>query len=373
MSQRIQHDQENNQFMLQREISQGFPKRMVKVKPHTNYSVMQNLPSREPLKQILAPNQTQTKGNSNQHIKISRKPCALKSVGDKKLPKPTSKPVKRNGHCASSLNFGVNPSLKNSDKVHETGLGRQQMRQNLPEKKKGGNEHLQSNAVGRRPLGNFQGGENRPRQQDSVKETISFPLPTNQAQRPVLETVFEVTTPDGTLNKTMDETEIERHITGMSEMSQSPLSLPHFQVAVGDAYEETCTKNTDGCQRSNDCRKRSTMLVTSGEDFNKEKSGNVEECTSNKIADSVTENQLISDSLGTSLQHEEQKKSRQSQQSKGMDKSTVDKSHEGSLQEEQVVFVETGQSSEKDPYALLLRQEAQLRLLQEQVLTNVGY
>lgn len=84
LSQRIQHDQENNQFMLQREISQGFPKRMVKVKQHTNYSVMQNLPSREPLKQILAPNQTQTKGNSNQHIKISRKPCALKSVGDKK-------------------------------------------------------------------------------------------------------------------------------------------------------------------------------------------------------------------------------------------------------------------------------------------------
>lgn len=375
LSQRIQHDQENNQFMLQREISQGFPKRMVKVKQHTNYSVMQNLPSREPLKQILAPNQTQTKGNSNQHIKISRKPCALKSVGDKKLAKPTSKPEKRNGHRASSLNFGVDPSLKNSDKVHETGLGRQQMRQNLPEKKKGGNEHLQSNAVGRRPLGNFQGGENRPRQQDSVKETISFPLPTNQAQRPVLETVFEVTTPDGTLNKTMDETEIERHITGMSEMSQSPLSLPHFQVAVGDAYEETCTKNTDGCQRSNDCRERSTMLVTSGEDFNKEKSGNVEECTSKKIADSVAENQLC-DSLGTSLQHEEQKKSRQSQQSKGMDKSTVDKSHEGSLQEEQVVFVETGQSSEKDkakdittpdPYALLLRQEAQLRLLQEQI------
>lgn len=51
------------------------------------------------------------------------------------------------------------------------------------------------------------------------------------------------------------------------------------------------------------------MLVISGEDFNKEKLGNVEECIFKKIVDSVVENQLC-DLLGISLQYEEQKKSR---------------------------------------------------------------
>ena len=372
LSQQIQHDQENDQYMLSKDKRKSLVKGRANVKQLANNPVTQNSPSREPLKQILSSNQPLEKGISNEQPHVSRKSQTMKGIPYQKLPKSKSKPeVGIKGRNVSDWNSKSNKrdaALKVGHNVCGT-TGRQQMQVEPPANKGIKTDDQECNRVGRRTFTQGmtkvadQGVENCPRQQISDKETIALPIPIDQVQRPFLETVFEGETPDGTLNKTMNESEMERHITGMSEMSQSPLSVPHFLAVEGKRCQDTYSdysggsvqiQQSHGNQRNYSDNKKESFkeLVATGEDANRE--GLVHKTLSS----------------GNSPQQPNRK------QSNGTDKNTFDKKHEGSTPEEHVVSVLTQQSNEKDcaeevippdPYALLLRQEAQLRELQEQV------
>lgn len=371
-SQQIQHDQENDLYMLSKDKQKSLVKGRANVKQLANNPVTQNSPSREPLKQILSSNQPLEKGISNEEPHVFRKSQTMKGIPYQKLPKPKSKPVTGiNGRNVSDWNSKSNkrdPALKVGNNVCGT-TGRQQMQLKPPANKGIKTDDQECNRVGRRPFTQgmtkaaHQAVENCHRQQITDKETRALPIPIDQVQRPFLETVFEGETPDGTLNKTMNESEMERHITGMSEMSQSPLSVPHFLALEGKRCQDTYSDNSGGSvqiqqscgnQRSYSDNKEESFkeLVATGEDVNKE---------------SIVNKTLSS---GNSPQQPSRK------QSNGTNKNTIDKKHEGSTPEEHVVTVLTQQSNVKDcteevippdPYALLLRQEAQLRELQEQV------
>lgn len=342
------------------------------VKQLANNPVTQNSPSREPLKQILSSNQPLEKGISNEQSHVSRKSQTMKGIPYQKLPKPKSKPVTGiNGRNVSDCNSKSNkrdPALKVGNNVFGT-TGRQQMQLKPPANKGIKTDDQECNRVGKRPFTQGltkaadQAVENCPRQQISDKETRALPIPIDQVQRPFLETVFEGETPDGTLNKTMNESEMERHITGMSEMSQSPLSVPHFLVVEGKRCQGTYSDNSGG-----------SVQIQQSHGNQSSYSDNKEESFKELVAASEDANKesLVNKTLSSG--NNPQQRSRK--QSNGTDKNTSDKKHEGSTPEEDVVSVLTQQSNEKgcteevippDPYALLLRQEAQLRELQEQV------
>ena len=371
-SQQIQHDQENDLYMLSKDKQKSLVKGRANVKQLANNPVTQNSPSREPLKQILSSNQPLKKGISYEQPHVSRKSQTMKGITYQKLPKPKSKPeIGIKGRNVSDWNSRSNkrdPALKVGNNACGT-TGRQQMQLKPPANKGMKTDDQECNRVGRRPFTQGmteaadQAVENCYRQQITDKETRALPIPIDQVQRPFLETVFEGETPDGTLNKTMNESEMERHITGMSEMSQSPLSVPHFLAVEGKRCQDTYSDNSGGSvqiqqshgnQRSYSDNKEESFkeLVATGEDVNKE---------------SIVDKTLSS---ANSPQQPSRK------QSNGTNKNTTDKKHEGLTPEEHVVSVLTQQSNEKDcteevippdPYALLLRQEAQLRELQEQV------
>lgn len=358
--------------MLSKDKLQSLAKRRANVKQLANNRVTQNSPSREPLKQILSSNQPLEKGMSNKQPHLSRKSQTMKGIPNQKCPKPRSKPeMGINGHNVSDLNSksnNRNPALKVGNNVCGT-AGRQQM-QLKPSATEGvKTDDQECNRVGRRPFTQGmmkaadQAVENCPRQQTSDKETRVLPIRIDQVQGPFLETVFEGETPDGTLNKTMDETEMEYHITRMSEMSQSPSSVPCFLAVEGKRCQDTCSDNSDGLVQIQQSHGNQRNYSDNREDSYKELVATAEDANKESLLNKTL-------SSGNSPQQPSRK------QSNGTDKNCIDKKHKGSPPEEYVLSISPQQSNEKDcteevippdPYALLLRQEAQLRELQEQV------
>ena len=413
--QRIQLDQENGQIRLQEEISPSFVKGKERIMQLRNNTSPQNSPSREPLKQILAPNQTHAKVMNQKQKQLLQKPNPRQVSGMQKNPiqrgsKPGHNMHKRAENAVSSHSI---PRTKTSERQvspkgtivrHRMDSERDQQTPKLPSNGRGRTRPQDCNGVDVRPfpqqiISNCQDDETRPRQlapQQFVRQSDhqvlnknSFPLPDDQVQRPLLETVFEGETPDGTLNKTMDETELERHITGMSEISQ------RLQAQKGVCNTDSETYNGDsaglifdhdgkqryGYQRNIESKEeRCTKPMACEKDGHKESLQNTTALTTKDRLDNVecmSEERMDNKTTDSSGVSPPRQYSRQRGQSKAFKENDHDGKHEGSFPvTKQVTDVATGQTSEcpmeevtrPDPYQLLIRQEAQLRQLQEQVI-----
>lgn len=418
LQQRIQLDQENGQMRLQKEISPGFVKGKEHIKQLRNNTSPQNSPSREPLKQILAPNQTHAKVMNQKQKQLLQKPRPRQVSGMQKVPnqggsKPGHNMHKRAENAVSSYSI---PRSKTSEKQvspkgtsvrHGMDSRRDQQTPKLPSNGRGRTRPWDCNGVDVRPfpqqiISNCQDDEPRPRQlapQQFVRQSdhqllnkSSFPLPVDQVQRPLLETVFEGETPDGTLNKTMDETELERHITGISEISQSPLGMLQAQNGVCNADSETYNgdnagimfdhngKQRYGYQRNVENKEeRCTKPLAREKDGHNKSLENTAALTTKGRLDNVecmSEERMGNKAREASGVSPPRLCNRQREQSKALEENN-DGKHEGLFPvNKQVTDVATGQTSEcpaeevtcPDPYELLIRQEAQLRQLQEQVI-----
>ena len=403
---------------LQEEILPSFVKGKERITQLRNNTSPQNSPSREPLKQILAPNQTHTKMNQEQK-QLLQKPHPRQVSGMQKVPiqrgsKPGHNMHKRTENAVSSYSIPGSKTIerqvspKETSVRHGTDSRRDQQTTKLPSNGRGRTRPQDSNGVNVRPfpqqiISNCQDDETRPRQlapQQFVRQSDhqvlnknSFPLPDDQVQRPLLETVFEGETPDGTLNKTMDETELERHITGMSEISQSPLEMLQAQKGVCNADSETYNgdsagtmfhhngKQRHGHQRTIENKEeRCTKPMACEKDGHKESLQNTAALTTKDRLDNVecmSEERMDNKTTDSSGVSPPRQYNRQRGQSKAFKENDHDGKHEGSFPvNKQVTDVATGQTSEcpteevtrPDPYELLIRQEAQLRQLQEQVI-----
>ena len=467
--QRKQLDQENGQMRPQGEISPGFVKGKERIKQLRNNASPQNSPSREPLKQILAPNQTHAKVISQTQKQLLQKPhsrqvSVVQKVPSQKGSKPGHNIHKREENAVTAHSIprsktsesqaspkGTNvkcgtestrdqqtPKLPSNDRVRtrlqdcngvdvrpfpqqmiskcQDGETRprqlsQQQTPKLPSNGKGRARPQHSNGVDARQFpqqvisSNCPKDETRPRQlapQQFVRQSDhqmfnkrSFPLPVDQMQRPLLETVFEGETPDGTLNKTMDETELERHITGMSEISQSPLGMLQAQKGLCITDSETYSDGSDGLMFDQNARQRhhgyqrntenkgerSTKPLACEKDGHRESLDNTAAHASeerlDKVEERISEETMDNKTRDSSGINPQQQYNSQKEQSNALEENNNDGKHEGSFPvNKQVTDVSTGQTSKSpadevtrpDPYELLIRQEAQLRQLQEQVM-----
>lgn len=417
--QRIQNGQENGLVMFQKEASPGFGVGKEHVKQSQSNGAPVNSPSREPLKQILAPNQTLDKVMSKKAKGSLRRPYPLQSSVVQKVPKHRgTKPRGHNIQEKTEKTMGSHStprsekiarelSPKEANIMQGPDSVRDQSKSKIP-----GNEIVRDNpqdfeVEDRRPspkqrtLSSLENNKNRLEQVDqqqflrqSDRQGMTekkLPLPVDQVQRPFLETVFEGETPDGTLNRSMDESELERHITGTSEISQGPPGMHQFQINSGNGYSKTAGSDSPGLildhsrmQRSHGYQRdteskeeRLAQPMPSGrKDGNKEMCDDISGCSAKEGLDNF-KNLIAKEGTTKSSDVSPQ------MQNKGMGKilkdleeNTYDRRHSGACMGNTQVDGVTGHSNQNcpaeeashpDPYELLMRQEAQLRQLQEQV------
>ena len=394
----MQHDQENGQMKRHEKMLPGFVNNNNKGKEQAkqvrNNVTPQNSPSREPLKQILAPNQTHANVMNQKHTQLSQKPHPMQGSAVQRVP---SQRGSRPGHNMQGRTQKVfsdqsiprpkenrrQPSPKGPNVVHGTDSRRDQQKLRIQNQRIGSRTQHSERVDGRiypnvpnqMSSLNHQDVENKEQQVDQQRypqatdhlevKNSRFPLPVEQVQRPILETVFEGETPDGTLNKSMSETEPEIQITGTSQATRGPLILPDSQRGVSNTDSKTYSSNNGGrilTERSWNTENREegfTHPVVCGLDGNEERLDDVAGHTSESSA-------------------QWQSHERERQQSKPTDENTGNRTHEGTFPDnKQVADMGTGQANKEcpeeemerpDPYELLIRQEAQLRQLQEQVM-----
>ncbi|KAJ7383820.1 hypothetical protein OS493_025692 [Desmophyllum pertusum] len=117
--QQLQLDQENvSRSNLQEDGSSGLVKGKEQLKPVRNSNAPQNSPSREPLKQILAPNQTHTRVNNQKQNHIPQKPRQEQGRADQVLNRRGSSP----GH---TIQERPQTALKDHCTVQSKGNGKQ--------------------------------------------------------------------------------------------------------------------------------------------------------------------------------------------------------------------------------------------------------
>ena len=417
--QQIQHEQENGQMRLQKEVSPGFVNGKEHVKQVRNNGAPQSSPSREPLKQILAPNHEKVMNQKQKQL--SQKPhpmqgSVVQRVPNRRRSSPSDNVLERRPKVISDHSVprpkgnGRQQPGKGLNVVHGTGLRTDQQKLKMRTKLQD-RESVDKRAPPKHMiLSDHHDGENRVTQvhwEQSVRpsnhqelNSNRFPHPVNQMQRPPLETVFEGETPDGTLNKSMDETELERHITGLSQSPQSPLGILQSQMGAGNRDSEPGSVESAGVildqkqeqgghghiqtQINTESRKdRFIYPAVCESNSNKERMDNIAEHANKErlgcSADLIPKERLDNDADHNMVSHASngneqwQIHVRERQPSKSTGENTNGRRHEGTLPtNEQVSEVVTGQQAEEvarpDPYQLLIKQEAQLRQLQEQVM-----
>ena len=213
----------------------------------------------------------------------------------------------------------------------------------------------------------------------------SCPLPVNQVQRPVLETVFEGDTPDGTLNKSMNETELEFQL---GETMQAQEALQQAQRVASDVGRDPDKNGSSGLIFDQDGKQN--VVFQCMEQQRKEGSvsrrGNLENME-DRINQPIICRQVSHEEMpgcstvSASDRRVDQAHSEATQVFKVTDRHTFDRDHEEKLPEnKETADVVTRLANQKcsaemtrpDPYELLMRQDVQLRQLQEQVMFVVS-
>jgi len=360
----LQHDQENDYVNLQGESSTGFVKGKERFKQVTNGKAPLNSPSREPLKQILSPNQTHMRVTNQKqtHLPQKTRQEQRSGVGD---PNHGRNSLGHTGQGRSQATVSVHStarskenksqtSVKGHNAFHGTNLRNDEQKQKtlnpIMRPKPQGSESMDSGVFQSLPrqqmiLSKQCSEENNGRGVEPQRlvrpiEDDSFPAQGNHVEKPFLETVFEEDTVDGTLNKSMSETELELHITATS---------PVRSVSKKDHESHGSTVDWEG------------QMQHEGPMDNEEHLG---------------KNKGVCNTAGVSLHSGAQQQTDKNgrEQPKSTESSNVSVQQEGTLQENKQVgddFSAKRMSEEgltlPDPYQLLIRQEAQLRELQEQV------
>ena len=378
-----QQDQENDHRKFQKERSAGFAKGKEWLKQDRNGRALPNSPSREPLKQILPPNQTSTrvKSQTQTHLPQSshKEQRTAVEVPNRKRNSP-GRTVQGRAQATVSGRSTAH-SVKGPNAFHRSDSQNDEPKQKTPNPtarpSPQGSEDVDSRALQNLPRkqmisSNPLGVENRGRQvgqQQLVRQTDdnSFPPQGNQVEKPFLEkpfleTVLEEDSVDGTLNKTMDETELELQIIATS-------SVTSISKTDCESRGSTAGLITD----QNGLLQHGYVQTQRRTEIRDELSScpiDSEHCGKKEVLDN-TEG-VISHSSAQQQGNENERRKR------NREANNVLVYQEGTFQGNKQVgdgVTAKPMSAEgltlPDPYQLLIRQEAQLRELQEQVLTGI--
>lgn len=382
-----QQDQENDHANFQKESSTGFVKGKERLNQVRKGRAPPNSPSREPLKQILPPNQTHTRVKSQKQTHLPQKSYQVQrtvEVPNRRRASPghtvqgRSQATVSGDSTAQSKGNGFQTSVKGPSAFCGNGSGNDEQKQKMsnpmvrpsPQGSEGVDSRVFQNLPRQQMISSKQHSEENRGQQVEQQQLVrlmddnSFPPQGNQVEKPFLETVFEEDSADGTLNKTMSETELELQIT-----ATSPLRSIGKTDRVSHGSTAGVSMDQDGqmlqgyvqTHRRTEIRDKTSSCPTDNEEHHgkKERLHN----TAGVILHSSAQQQ-------TNENEREQPKTREA--------NNVLVYPEGTFQGNRQVgdgviakLTSTEGLTLPDPYQLLIRQEAQLRELQEQVLTGM--
>ena len=378
----LQHDQENDHTNLQKESPTGLVKGKERLKQVRNARAPPNSPSREPLKQILPPNQTHTRVRSPKQTQLPQKSHQEQRTAVEvpnrrgnsrgQIVQGRSQATVSVHSTAQSKGNGSQTSVKGPTAFHGIDLRNDEQKQKtsnpMVRPKPQGSEGVDSRAF-QMVSSKQHSEENSDRHVDQqqlvrLTEDYSFPAQGNHVEKPFLETVFEEATPDGTLNKSLSETELELQITATSPVgSVSKTDRESLGSTAGVIIDRNGQTQHEylHTQRRAEIRDEISSCPMDNEEHcgKKERLNN----TAGVISHSSAQQQ-------TNENERQQPKSREGN-------SDVQMHQEGTFQGNKQVrdgvatkLIPTERQTLPDPYQLLIRQEAQLRELQEQVLAE---
>ena len=378
-----QQDQENDHANFQNERSAGFAKGKEWFKQDR---ALQNSPSREPLKQILPPNQTHPKVRSPKQTQLRQK-----SHGEQRTPVEASNRRRNSPGCivqgksqatvsghsrAQFKGDGSQTSVKGHNAFHEIDLRNGEPKQKTsnptvrpsPQGSEGVDSRAFQNLPRQQMISSKQlGVENSGRQVDEQQlvrliDDKSFPPHGNQVEKPFLETVLEEDSADGTLNKTMSETELELQITATSPVwSISKTDCESHGSTAGVIIDRNGETQHGYVQthRRTEIRDEISFCPMDNE----------EHCGKKERLDNIQGVMSCSSS-------QQQSNGNEREEPNSREENNVLVYPEGTFQGKVGDGVVAKLTSAEgltlpDPYQLLIRQEAQLRELQEQVLIGM--
>ena len=393
----VQHEQENDHANLQEDSAAGLVKRKEQLlKQVSNKHALQNSPSRAPLKQILAPNQTHARVSSQKQNHLPQKPRleqrTAAQVLDRRVNRPSHNSQERLQKVFSDHGTGhpkgnvKQVSVSGSNAFHGTDQRRDE--QNVPRTsnstrpKPQGSEDVDSRAAHNLPRQQMialkhHNEENRSRQVEQqqfvkVMDDNSFPPPGNQVQveKHSLETVYEEGTLDGTLNKSMTETKLELEINETMPHG----TLASHQRGVSNTPFESHGSANAGLNFDQDGRtKHGYAQEQRGSEIRAEISAYPRDSEGHRKKERLD---ITDNTAGlTSDKNAQQQFDRKERQAKSREENADVQMHpeETSQEDKQAADGVTAKlmlaegMTLPDPYHLLIRQEAQLRELQEQV------
>ncbi|KAL9951590.1 hypothetical protein ACROYT_G044274 [Oculina patagonica] len=393
----LQRDQENVNANKRQESSTGLVKVKEPLKQVRNKSAPQNSPSRDPLKQILAPNQTLAREDNQKQNHVHQKPHQEQrtavQIPNRRGNSPGHNSQERlqrvfeNHDAARSKGNVKQTSINRPNVIHGIDQGRddqnvQKTSDPRPRPKPQGSECADKRTIHNLPRQQVTSSkhhieENRERQGDKqhfvkLMDDNSFLLHENQVEKHSLETVYEGETPDGTLNRSMSETELGLQITETTPAANGPLVSHQPQRGLSNTDREFFGSANAGLNSDQDRQTKQGYIQ-------EQRSSGIRGDISAFPADSEghTTKERLDDTAGfTSNSNTQEQIPREGrQQLKSREENTHVQMHqEGTRQKDKQVgdsFPVQQTSAEAttlpDPYQLLMRQEAQLRELQEQI------
>ena len=390
-----QQNHENNHTILGENSQAGLVKGKEQLGKNSRQlqssSAPQNSPSREPLKQILAPNQTQRRVMNQKPQKSHPMQSTAHPVPTRRGTSPVRKTQERpqiaftENSTVQSKGNGKQTSVKGVNAIRRTECDQQQQGSNPTMVLK----HQDSEGADKRTLHNFPRQEmesqKHKKEQNKGKQVDQQQFvrwtDNSNVQKPCLETVYEGGTPGGTLNQSMSETELELQIAEVSPAMHGSLVSCQSQKSTRSAHRRSHGRGNAGfildqdertiqghvpAQRSSEVREGIYVHPTDSR----------EQVYKHRI-DSTT-----GSASNSNVQWQTREKERPASIANG-DNCGI-RMHQRILQEDaQVAGNITAMPSKKsstsaeeptlpDPYQLLMRQEAQLRELQEQVHRFLG-
>ena len=340
-----------------------------------------NSPSREPLRPILAQNHTHSRVmmTKQTHPSLPQKrhlsQGLVQSVSTQGVTSALHHKNQRPQHAlaevtsAKSKRDGKQVFLEQVDVVHGTEVGKDNHQQNTnpvmvakPQGSKGADHEKLHSFTGQGEVSSkhkVDGNKGKlfdQRQSIRLADNSNNPKLVNLIQKSCLETVFEGETPDGTLNQSKDETQQELQIIEENFPTNNELCREENAGVILDQDEETVQGNVQELRSS------------------KEKGFYVHSPDSREhIFEEFTSGSVVSENVPLQSQEKERLTPKVNEEDNDIQKhqqlfqedAQVAKNVTAMIRKESCTSAEG--STLPDPYQLLMRQEAQLRELQEQV------
>ena len=371
-----QQDQENDRGNFQKENFTGFAKGKEQLKQVSNGRAPLSSPSREPLKQILPPNQTHNRVMGQKQTQVPKKShqeqitAVIVEVPNRRRNSPGQGRSQRTVSGLSPAQCegnGSQTSVKGPNAFHEIDPKQKTSNPTVRPKPQGSegvdNREFQNLPRQQMISSKQHSKENRQTRGDQQKlvrltDESSYHPEENQLQKPFLETVFEEDTVDETLNKSMGETELELQLSPVRSASKTDYESRGSTVDVKIDHNGQTQHGYVQTERKTEIMEEVSFCPMGNEEHHGEKERL--DCTAGVLSHSSAKQQ-------TNENEREKLKSRK-------ENNDVQVYQEGIFQKNRQVGdgvtakLTSAEGTLPDPYQLLIRQEAQLRELQEQVL-----